>query len=218
MPSSPPEHLEVTERPEITPGRSGGDRRRIRPLDLARYLQERGAELTEAWTAEIVARDLGQGTLYDRVVGRFVARFTGLLPWLVGPHAPHVQPLWDRAAELFGAMAAKRGLAAGEVIEEFQILRDLLIRTIFRDPPREGPLSLRDILRLNRIVDSGVTYASVGHTDALFFQYLEAQDAPAHASPEEIIDEADRQLALIEDELEQIVGDAAALAAGTLEN
>jgi hypothetical protein len=218
MSSSPPEHLEVAEQNEVSPRRAGKGRQRARPLDLARYLQERGTELSEAWTAEIVARDLGQGTVYDRVVGRFVTRFAGLLPWMVGPHATHVNPLWDRAAELFGAMSAKRGLAAGEVIEEFQILRDLLIRTIFRDPPREGPLSLRDILRLNRIVDSGVTYASVGHTDALFFQYLEAQDAPVQPSPEEIIDEADRQLALIEDELEQIVGDTAPIGAGVMEN
>jgi len=216
MPSSPPENLEVTKQDEIPARRSGDHARRARPLDLARYLQEHAAELAEAWTAEIVARDLGQGTYYDRVVGRFVSRFTGLLAWMVGPHAPHVQPLWDRAAELFGAMAAKRGLAAGEVIEEFQILRDLLIRTIFRDPPTEGPLSLRDILRMNRIVDNGVTHASVGHTDALFFQYLEAHDAPVHSSPEEIIDEAERQLALIEDELGQIVGDAAPV--GAMEN
>jgi len=218
MSSSPPEHLEVTEQDEIPPRRSGGHTRRARPLDLARYLQERAAELSEAWTADIVARDLGQGTVYDRVVGRFVARFAGLLPWMVGPHASHVHPLWNRAAELFGAMSAKRGLAAGEVIEEFQILRHLLIRTLFRDPPREGPLSLRDILRLNRIVDSGVTYASVGHTDALFFQYLEAQDAPVQASPEEIIDEADRQLAMIEEELGQIVGETVPIGAGVLEN
>jgi len=218
MPSSPPEHLEVTEQHEVPPRRSGGRGRRARPLDLARYLQERSAELAEAWTAEIVARDLGQGTVYDRVVGRFVTRFTGLLPWMVGPHAPHVHPLWNRAAELFGAMSAKRGLAAGEVIEEFQILRHLLIRTLFRDPPREGPLSLRDILRLNRVVDAGVTYASVGHTDALFFQYLEAQDAPVQASAEEIIGEADKQLAMIEEELEQIVGDNALVGAEVLEN
>jgi hypothetical protein len=218
MPSSPPEDLEVTDQIEISPKRSGGRRRRARPLDLANYLREGDAELAETWTAEIVARELGQGTPYDRVVGRFVSRFTGMLPWLVGPHAPHVQSLWDRAAELFGAMSAKRGLAAGEVIEEFQMLRDLLIRMIFRDPPREGPLSLRDILRLNRIVDSGVTYASVGHTDALFFQYLEAQDAPARASPEEIIAEADRQLEIIEDELTQIVGATSVGAGDPLEN
>ena len=206
MPSSPPEHLEITEQDEAPEGRSGDRRLRARPLDLANYLEGRGAELAEAWTSDIVSRELGQGTVYDRVVGRFVSRFTDLLPWLVGPHASHVQPLWDRAAELFGAMSAKRGLAAGEVIEEFQILRDLLIRMIFREPCPEGPLSLRDILRLNRIVDTGVTHASVGHTDALFFQYLESEDTAVHASAEEIIDEADRQLALIEEELIQIVG------------
>lgn len=218
MPSSPPEHVEVTEKAEHRPGRVSGRRRRARPLDLANYLREREVELAEAWTAEIVSRGLGQGTQYDRVVGRFMARFTGLLPWLVGPHASHVQPLWDRAAELFGTMAAKRGLAAGEVIEEFQILRDLLIRMLFRDPVCEGPLSLRDVLRLNRIVDTGVTYASVGHTDALFFHYLEAEDAPVQTSAAEIVKETDRQLAIIEDELAQVAEVASGGADGGLEN
>jgi hypothetical protein len=204
MPSSPLDQLEATGKHENRPRRGAG-RRRARPLDLANYLRARGDELAEAWTSEIVARELGQGTQFDRIVGRFMARLTGMLPWLLGPHSVHVQPLWDRTAELFGMMAAKRGLAAGEVIEEFQILRDLLIRTLFRDPPREGPLSLRDILRLNRIVDSGVTHASVGHTDALFFQYLEDQDHPIRMPPEEIMREADRQLALVEEELAQVV-------------
>ena len=218
MPGSPPEQLEVAEKRDIPTGRVGSRRRKARPLDLANYLRDREHELAEAWTAEIVARELGQGTLFDRLVGRFMARLTGILPWLLGPHSAHVQPLWDRTAELFGVIAAKRGLAAGEVIEEFQILGHLMIRMIFREPPREGPLSLRDILRLNRIVDSGVTHASVGHTDALFFQYLETQDPPAHASAEDIVEEANRQLALIEAELTEMVEVTPAEAATALEN
>jgi hypothetical protein len=174
-------------------------------MDLVHYLRERRSGLAEAWSSEIVARDLGHGTAYDDVVGRFMAQLTDLLPWLLGPQAVHIRPLWNRTAELFGVMAAKRGLAAGEVIEEFQILRDLLIRTLFRDPPSEGPLSLRDTLRLNRIVDQGVTYASVGHTDAMFFRYLEGEDANSATSPQDIVRESDAQLVLIEVELAQLV-------------
>jgi len=174
-------------------------------LDLANYLQERADELAKNWSAEIVARDVGQGTVYDEIVGRFMAQLTSLLPWLLGPYGSHIQPLWERTAELFGVIGAKRGLAAGEVIEEFQILRDLLIRTLFRDPPPQGPLSLRDTLRMNRIVDKGVTHASVGHTDAMFFQFFESDVAVA-TSPDDIIGEAEIQLDLVEVELARIVG------------
>lgn len=217
MPSSSPDQIEATEKRERSRRRESR-RASARPLDLANYLRERGEGLSDAWTSEIGARDLGQGSQFDRVVGRFMSQLTGMLPWLLGHHAVHVQPLWDRTAELFGVMAAKRGLAAGEVIEEFQILRDLLIRMLLRDPPREGPLSLRDILRLNRIVDSGVTHASVGHTDALFFQYLEDPDHPIRMSPEEIMTEADRQLDLVKEELTQIVEVSPVTAQDSLEN
>jgi len=205
MPTSRPDQVPVALKRSASPARSTEDHRKARPLDLANYLRERSPELAKNWSEEISARDLGQGTIFDEIVERFMSELTSLLPWLLGPHSAHIQPLWDRTAELFGVIGAKRGLAAGEVIEEFQILRDLLIRTLFRDPPPHGPLSLRDTLRINRIVDRGVTHASVGHTDAMFFQFFEADGAGGVASPEEIKAEAETQLALIEVELARIV-------------
>jgi hypothetical protein len=139
------------------------------------------------------------------MVGRFMSQLTALLPWLLGPHSSHIQPLWDRTAELFGSIGSKRDLAAGEIIEEFQILRYVLIRQLHSDPPREGPVSLRDTLRLNRIVDRGIVCASVGHTDALFFRFFEEQDKPLENSPDDIVREAEAQLALVQEELAQIV-------------
>jgi len=216
MSSSRTDKVEVASKPQGS-GTSRGPAN-ARPVDITNYLLARSNELAQTWSTEICGRDLGQGTGFDGMVGRFMAQLTSLLPWLLGPHSAHIQPLWDRTAELFGVMAAKRGLAAGEVIEEFQILRDLLIRTLFRDPPPEGSLSLRDTLRINRIVDRGVTLASVGHTDAMFFQYLEGPEAPGQASPDMIVREADMQLALVEAELAQIVEvtplDTAAVAPG----
>ena len=85
-------------------------------------------------------------------------------------------------------------------------MRGLLIRRLFQDPPPEGSPSLRDTLRLNRIVDRGVTHASVGHTDAMFFQLFEAKEGEVAKTPHEVADEAAAQLALIEEELTQIVG------------
>jgi hypothetical protein len=182
-----------------------GSRQGAQPLDLANYLRERADEFADAWVSEIGSREVGQSTEYDEMIGRFMSQLTALLPWLLGPHAAHIQPLWDRTAELFGSIGAKRGLAAGEVIEEFQILRYVLVRQLYREPPPEGPISLRDTLRLNRIVDRGIVHASVGHTDALFFQFFEAQERPIENSPGDIVREAESQLALVERELAQIV-------------
>ncbi len=190
--------------------------RKIGPMELAIWLHHRVPRLQERWSEEIRARGLGQGTDVDRVVERFVCQLVSLLPSLVGPYREQIQPLWIRASELFGTMAAKRGLAAGEVIEEFQILRELVIRDLYRDPPLGGkvPLSLREILRLNRALDRGVTHASVGHTDALFFQFFEADGDSVTMSVAEVAEEAEAQLELIGREWQEILNDVSPTSKG----
>lgn len=182
-------------------------RRRVDPSELASWLRERGERLGESWSDELRSRGLGNGSVIDRVVDTLVRRLVDFLPWLLGPYREQAEPLWVRASELFGAMAAKRGLAAGEVIEEFQVLRELVIRDLYRDPPLGGrvPLSLRDILRLNRAIDRGVTHASVGHTDTLFFQFFEAEGQPLALAPDEVAREVETQLEVILGEMRVVV-------------
>lgn len=183
--------------------RAPGTRRSVAPIELESWLRERAERLGEAWSEELRSRALGNGSLMEGVVHRFVRTLVDFLPWLLGPYRDQVRPLWVRASELFGTMAAKRGLAAGEVIEEFQYLRELVIRDLYRDPPLAGrvPLSLRDILRLNRAIDRGITHASVGHTDAMFFQFFEGGGQPQALASEEVVREVDAQLAVILDEM-----------------
>lgn len=187
-------------------------RRSVAPIELESWLRERVEGLGEAWSEELSSRALGNGGSMEGVLDRFVRTLVDFLPWLLGPYRDQVQPLWVRASELFGAMAAKRGLAAGEAIEEFQVLRELVIRDLYRDPPLAGrvPLSLRDILRLNRAIDRGITHASVGHTDAMFFQFFEAEGQPLALAPAEVAREVDAQLAVILDEMAVIVECASA--------
>jgi hypothetical protein len=125
----------------------------------------------------------------------------------MGPYRDQIQPLWDRAAELYGAVAAKRGLAAGEAIEELHILRELVIRDLYRDPPLGGtaPLSLREILRLNRALDRAVTHVSIGHTDAMFFQFFEGDGARSLLGGDDIAGEAESQLMSISSEVHTIL-------------
>lgn len=124
---------------------------------------------------------------------------------LVGPLRREVRPLWARATERYGRHAAARGLAAGEVVEEMQYLRELLIRylapAIAALRPRQGMALL---LRLNRLVDKGVAMAVVGYTDALVKTLIPAADGDA---PDRLpdADELEAWLEGIRHQLDQII-------------
>jgi hypothetical protein len=182
-------------------------------MELASWLRVRAPRLKEVWWEEIQSRGLGRAPEVEGVVEGFVGQVVTLLPYMLGPHRSHIEPLWVRLSELFGAMAAKRGLAAGEVMEEFHILREHLIRELYQDPPLEGrlPLALREILRLNRTLDRAVTHASVGHTDAMFFQFFQADDREP-LSEADVAEEAGHQLELIRSEFSKVCAHLSATA------
>ena len=109
--------------------------------------------------------------------------------------------MWLRACEHYGRVASTRGLAAGEVVEELQYLRELLIRSL---APVLAAMRARQgmaiMLRLNRVIDKGVAVAVVGYTDALVATLFAQNGVPvpgAEADPEEV----QRQLAGLEAEL-----------------
>lgn len=183
----------------------------VAPGELAEWLGQRIDDVAERWSAAIRDQESPGTESEDQIVDAFTRHLVRFLPWMLGPYRDSVEPLWTRSAELFGSVAARRGLAAGEVIEEFQVLRELVIRDLYRDPPLGGrlPLSLREILRLNRGIDRGVTHASVGHTDALFFQFFEA-DGAVGATGEELLQEVLEQLGHIEEEMATVIGYARA--------
>lgn len=138
--------------------------------------------------------------LGDRVTGTSAASLAlveeefrlilDLFAVLVGPLRREAKPVWQRVAEQYGRQAAARGLAAGEVVEEMQYLRELLIRylspAIAAARPRQGMALL---LRLNRLVDRGVAMAVVGYTDAMVATLIPQGDGrpdpPPTADPEE---------------------------------
>jgi hypothetical protein len=102
------------------------------------------------------------------LVERQLGLILDVLGAMVGPMRRETKPIWARVTEQYGRLAAARGLAAGEVVEEMQYLRELLIRylapSIAALRPRQGMALL---LRLNRVVDQGVAIAVVGYTDAI---------------------------------------------------
>jgi hypothetical protein len=127
---------------------------------------------------------------------------------MVGPLRRETKPIWFQVTEQYGRHAAARGLAAGEVVEEMQYLRELLIRflapAIAALRPRQGMALL---LRLNRLVDRGVAMAVVGYTDALVAGFLAHDNDDGGPAPDSPSETAHMELVLREHrtELERII-------------
>ncbi len=183
--------------------------RRIKPVELAAWVEMRIPRITQRWLREVEGRFANGSDGINGLLEEFLGLLAGFLPGMLGSYRDQVEPLWIRSSELFGAMAAKRGLAAGEVIEEFQILREIVIRLLYQDPPLAGRarVSLREVLRLNRAIDMGVTHASVGHTDALFFSLFQGSGIPDAPPTAELVREVREQLEAVRTELRAILGD-----------
>lgn len=124
---------------------------------------------------------------------------------MTGPHRREADGLWLSASEWYGRTAALRGLAAGEIVEEFQYLRELVMRhlseLVILLVPRQ---SMAAILRLNRLVDTGTAHAVVGYTDALVESLLERQGIPLGAHETEESEVEDR-LSQLEAEFAQLM-------------
>ena len=137
---------------------------------LGDWLEVHRGFLARYWFEEILHR-VSMDQEMERVLERFLNLLTRMIPGAFDHRRSALDPAWKSAAELYGAFGAKRGLAAGDIVEEFQIVREAVVRILFQAPPERygAALSLSDALRLNRFLDSGVTHASIGHTDGLFF-------------------------------------------------
>lgn len=137
-------------------------------------------------------------------IERHLALLVDTLVELTGPLRRVISDLWFTACDAYGRTAAARGLAAGEVVEEIQYFRELLIRTLPHIIARMGERQIMaTVLRLNGIVDKGIAHAVVGYTDALVETLFNQQGVPFSAiEPAE--SEVRRRLELLEDELAQL--------------
>lgn len=145
---------------------------------IGRALRARRDRIHADWTAWTLQRTDAH-TLSDKVLERFLAVLVDTLCETAGPMRRHALELWLAVTESFGRTSADRGLAAGEVVEELQYLRELLIRylseTIMAMPPRA---SFAATLRLNRMLDKGIAHAVVGYTDGLVEALFEQRGVP----------------------------------------
>jgi hypothetical protein len=171
---------------------------------VSRAMSASRDELVSEWATWIVHR-MAQGPRVDRqVLERQLRLLVDIVIQLTGPVRSKAAQLWFDACAHYGRIAAARGLAAGEVVEEIQRLRELLIRhlsdIIAALPAR---YAMATVLRLNRQVDKGIAQAVVGYTDALV-ETLFNQNGVAVFVQEEPDREIGKRLGQLETELAQV--------------
>jgi len=143
--------------------------------------------MVQQWITWLGDRLTATSAIPPAVVKRELSLLIDVFATMVGPLRRETKAIWGRVSEEYGRHAAIRGLAAGEVVEEMQYLRELLIRflapAIAALRPRQGMALL---LRLNRLVDRGVTMAVVGYTDELAASLVAASSdgVPGRRTPD----------------------------------
>ena len=157
-------------------------------MELRHWLEGRMGLIAHRWQAEIQIREDRRGDDGDGFLNSFLRHLVSFLPPCLGEHRQAGEEVWQLATHLYGSLALRRGLAAGEVVEELQLLREMILRLLLESPPEKlgGPTLSRDILVLNRILDLGVVRAGVAYVDDLFFAHLQGSGIPEEVTPEVI--------------------------------
>lgn len=157
-------------------------------------------ELVAKWAAWLGTRQTGGQGLDAATTERLLRLIVDLVVVMAGPLRREADGTWFAAAELYGRLAAIRGLSAGEVVEELQHLRELLARELadfFVALPVRQQLPM--LLRINRVVDTGVASAVVGYTDALVASMFNREGVPVPTA--DSVQQAVAQIANIEAEV-----------------
>ena len=137
-------------------------------LAVGRAIAGARDSLVQQWHSRIVEREAVGQLIESGELHRVLCLVVNLLAHMTGSMRRETRETWLGATELFGRLAEARGLAAGEVVDELQHLRELLVvelgDLIVAMPARQ---QMPAVLRVNRVCDLGVANAVVGYTDAL---------------------------------------------------
>lgn len=153
------------------------------------------------WAAWLGDRMETSSTIPCPVIERELRLVVELLAEMVGPVRRETKPVWFHACEHYGRLAAARGLAAGEVVDELQFLREMLIRNLAPVLAAMRPRrAMAIMLELNRVLDKGISVAVVGYTDALVATIFAQNGVPSEGTAVDA-EEVGRQLEQLEAEL-----------------
>jgi len=167
-------------------------------------MAEQRDAMVDQWANWLGDRLTSSRTIARSTVERELRLIIDTIVEMVGPFRRETKTVWFDVCEHYGRVAAARGLAAGEVVEEMQYLRELLTRTLspVLAAMRARP-GLAIMMRLNRVLDKGIAVAVVGYTDALVATLFSQNGVP---TTETELDEGEveRQLDAIEENLSTV--------------
>jgi hypothetical protein len=173
-------------------------------LVAGRVIAEMRDSMVSEWADWLGDRMTAAPTIPRSTVEREFRLLFDVMTEMVGPLRREIKTVWFHVCEHYGRTASARGLAAGEVVEELQFLRELLIRNLapvlVAMRARQG---MAIMLRLNRVIDKGVAVAVVGYTDALVATLFSQNGVPA-PGPEHEFAEVERQIDALEQELQAV--------------
>ena len=159
----------------IHPGRPSGSTL----IAVGRRIAAARDELVDAWFDVIARRHAGSQALEPFELRRTLFLIVSLLGHMTGALRREARDTWFSATELYGRLAEARGLSAGEVVDELQHMRELLILElgdlIVALPARQ---QLPAVFRVNRACDTGISNAVVGYTDALVAKMFSRDGVP----------------------------------------
>jgi hypothetical protein len=175
-------------------------------VELCHWLETHADDIAQRWSVELRARANREDGPVEALREALIQAMARSLSPALGPWRDQVEPLLHQIAALYGNVAFLRGLAAGDVVEEVQLLREILLRFMFREGTPTDPaagVGLRELLRVSRVVDQLVTHANVGHIDALFFNLLHGSGV-SEVPGEERLEELTSELAHLQEELDEV--------------
>ena len=169
-------------------------------LAAGRVMADRRDAMASQWLDWLNDRAAAP-TIPRHTIERELRLFLEVLGEMVGPMRREVKEIWQQVCHHYGRVAAARGLAAGEVVEEIQFVRELLTRSL---APVVAPLRARQamaiMLHMNGVLDYGIGAAVVGYTDALVATLFAQNGVPSAEAELDPID-VERQLDSLEGEL-----------------
>lgn len=150
---------------------------------MKNWLEGRERVIADRWVQELrTGRDSGNSEGLD-ILEALARHLVSFLQPCFGDQRESALEVWQAATHLYGSVALLRGLAAGEVVDELQLLRGVILRQFLTEMAREGgdpgkALPIMDLMALNRILDQGVSRASIAYVDDLFFTHLQGSGVP----------------------------------------
>ena len=92
-------------------------------MRLKTWLESREGEISDRWMQELRLSEGCQGGGNEKILETVARHLVSFLPSCFGERRERGLEVWQNATHLYGSLALRRGLAAGEVVEELQLLR-----------------------------------------------------------------------------------------------